>query len=451
MRSRCRNPSLALRLILTFVLALTLCLGVISMFSVFFFALYPEKHDKHIMELEIERIESRLVFDAQGQPIALTPDEWPYRGLIPEDIKFRLVDASGKVLLGTEGPDQTALAPAGKPFNPGLDMFAMTSDGDHLTVMTRESSRGADGYFIQLALSERVLKFWRERISLLPKIPRIALGMGGIGLIAIWLSVMLTVSRMLKPLRDASTQAASISARNLAPRLVAEGVPRELQPLIQAFNSALDRMQQGFQDQQEFLATTAHELKTPLALLRGEIELGEGIARREVLLADIDRIARQVSQLLQLAEVRDLQSYRFAPMNMRELAAEVIHYLERLAARHEVSLVLLPGEDLPCAADHAAVFILVKNLVENAINHSPAGACISITLDAQSLQVRDYGKGVSPEHADFIFRRFWRAPARRMEGAGLGLAICREVADAHGWHLAFGNAEPGTVFTLRIR
>src|SRR5690606_8852477 len=106
------------------------------------------------------------------------------------------------------------------------------------------------------------------------------------------LVVFLANRRLVRPLQRASGIASRISPRNLSSRLQVEGLPSELQPLIDALNDALARLEQGFRVQQEFLANAAHELKTPLSLLQAEVELGE--ADRETLLRDIGQMARQV-------------------------------------------------------------------------------------------------------------------------------------------------------------
>ena len=116
-------------------------------------------------------------------------------------------------------------------------------------------------------------------------------------------------------------------------------MPRELRPLIRAFNEALDRLQKGYQVQQEFLASAAHELKTPLALIRGQVELSES-PDRDLLLGDIDRMARQVHQLLHLAEVSEARNFQMAALDLGAVAAEATTFLQRLAQRAGVHLEL---------------------------------------------------------------------------------------------------------------
>ena len=225
-------------------------------------------------------------------------------------------------------------------------------------------------------------------------------------------------------------------------------MPRELQPLIRAFNEALDRLQQGYRVQQEFLAAAAHELKTPLSLIRGQVELSES-PDRELLLGDIDRMARQVAQLLHLAEVSEARNFQMAETDLGGVAGEAVTFLQRLAQRGNVHLDLRVAETLPPRrADRGAVFVLLKNLIENAIQHSPTGAVVTVDVRPNGISVRDEGEGIPPEHLGELFKRFWRGASRRDTGAGLGLAICHEIALAHGWSLVARNGTAGAEFLV---
>jgi len=175
----------------------------------------------------------------------------------------------------------------------------------------------------------------------------------------------------------------------------------------------------------------------------------DGGADRATLLRDVDLMARQVHQLLHLAEVSEAQNYVYAPTDLLSVASEVMGHLGRLADRRQIALRVLspPGEVLH-KADRSAMFVLIKNLVENAIRHSPVGGVVTLELSANGLEVRDEGAGIAAADLPHLFARFWRGAGERVEGAGLGLAICREIASVHGWDLAARNAKPGAVFRL---
>ena len=201
--------------------------------------------------------------------------------------------------------------------------------------------------------------------------------------------------------------------------------------------------------QQEFLATAAHELKTPLALIRAQLELMPENEERDWLLSDVKYMSRQVQQLLLLTEVSEEQNYKFCTVEMSQIAVEALSYLQRMADAAAVKLILNDQSDgAEWQADKGALFTLLKNLLENAIQHAPAGTEVILTLSADSLTVRDFGPGVAEDELSQLFNRFWRGEHRRDIGAGLGLAICQEIAVTHHWTLSACKAEPGLSFTL---
>ncbi|MBJ7515604.1 MAG: HAMP domain-containing histidine kinase, partial [Stenotrophomonas sp.] len=190
----------------------------------------------------------------------------------------------------------------------------------------------------------------------------------------------------------------------------------------------------GFRVQQDFLAAAAHELKTPLALLQAEIELSRA-PNTPLLLRDTEQMARQVHQLLHLAEVSEGHNYTFAPIQLGAVVTDAVDYLARLSAQHAVHVVVLPASvPTPVVeADASAVFVLVKNLLENALHHSPPGSTITIALQPDGFSVCDQGYGVAEVDRPHLFKRFWRGSARDGRGAGLGLSICLEICLSHGW------------------
>jgi signal transduction histidine kinase len=197
------------------------------------------------------------------------------------------------------------------------------------------------------------------------------------------------------------------------------------------------------------LATAAHELKTPLALIRAQVELIEDGVDRDFLLDDVNHMTRQVQQLLLLAEASEVQNYSFARVDLCEATGEAIAYLQRMAGSAEVKLTL-HGENSGARwqADRGAFFTLMKNLLENAIQHAPKGTEVLVQVGPTEITVRDWGSGASPEQLPKLFTRFWRGPHRRDHGAGLGLTICQEIALAHGWTLSAHSAEPGLMFRI---
>jgi signal transduction histidine kinase len=183
-------------------------------------------------------------------------------------------------------------------------------------------------------------------------------------------------------------------------------------------------------------------------LIRAQIELIDHGHERQSLLNDVEHMTRQVHQLLHLAEASEIQSYRFAKVNIRNVATEAVNYLQRMADGADVRLVISGDNEPQWLADRGALFTLLKNLLENAIQHAPSGSAIHLEVRSNNLTLRDWGPGVEAEQLPHLFERFWRGVHRRDHGAGLGLSICQEIATAHNWTLAVQRAEPGLMFQL---
>src|SRR5690606_26496877 len=233
----------------------------------------------------------------------------------------------------------------------------------------------------------------------------IALRLMGAGLI--WYSLVLligcgiccylTLKSTLQPLRTRPESAATIPPRSMHARLAVEKVPYEIVPLVNSFNHVLDRLERGYRVQQEFLATAAHELKTPLALIRAQIEVKENSEDRDLLLNDVAHMTRQVQQLLLLAEVSEEQNYNLAPVDVAEVINEVTSYLQPMAKRANVQIIIAHILEANWQADRAALFVLIKNLLENSIQHAPDNSKIKIEIVTDRITVRDWGPGMDEE------------------------------------------------------
>ena len=456
---RCEKPhwrhSLAARLLVGYLKALAVTLGVLGGAAAILMTWHQDVVDQLILNGQAGHIARDLRYDAQGRPSALVrPDgiEWIY-GSLAEDIKYCVVNGQGQVVLSSE-PMARALAPSGQPFDTERGFFELQIGELHFQAVTVSASPPASAspvrYYVQVALSDRANQL--ARFAIIKPLTRAALWTALASVVLLSMVLVIAMRRTLVPLREASLAAARIEPRNLGARLSAQRMPAELRPLIDAFNLALERLEKGYRVQQEFLAGAAHELKTPLALIRAQIEMSgpaDSSADRSSLLHDVDLMARQVHQLLHLAEVSEAQNYVLEPIAIASVVSDVAGYLARLADRRQVSLNLVAdAEAPPVNADRSALFVLVKNLVENAIQHSPEGGTVTMAVDATGLRVRDEGAGIADHDLPKLFERFWRGAQRRDEGAGLGLAICREIAVTHGWQLSASNASPGAEFTL---
>ncbi|MDB6086134.1 MAG: hypothetical protein JWN43_4015 [Gammaproteobacteria bacterium] len=448
--SRWRH-SLAAQLLCTYVAALMLTTGVIG--CAIWFALSRDAGEATQSQLRraADLLRQSVRFDSAGHPVVVVPlpsdFAWIYRDF-PADVKYRILDESGAVLLSSE-KEMAALTPPGQPYYSALGSFTLGSSGALLHVRTQPMMHGTKTYYIQLAVSDRLSALARSFMAhwLVNDTVRFALA----SVVLFTVAVYFTLRKVLRPLRETSTAAARIDARNISKRLSTRHLPVEFLPVVDAFNLTLDRLEKGYIVQRAFLAGAAHELKTPLALIRAQIEL-EGTADREILLQDLDLMARQVNQLLHLAEASETENYVFEAVDLAEVTGDVVDYLRRLTDLREVYVDVQCAPSIPgLHADRGALFMLVKNLVENAIQHSPAGGVVTVTVDSEHLCIRDEGLGIAPGELPKLFTRFWRGPMRRNEGAGLGLSICKEIAAAHRWELTARNTGHGAEFMLSFR
>lgn len=260
--------------------------------------------------------------------------------------------------------------------------------------------------------------------------------------------------RAIAPLWKASEQASNIGPSRTDIRLPTEQIPREIVPLVTAVNQALDRLEDGFRVQRQFTADAAHQLRTPLAILRTRIETLGNDAARQALHDDIEGMSRIVAQLLEIAELDTLVLDPGETADLRAVCAEVVGAIAPFAiAQHKD--IALRGAEAPVMI-HGNFEMLqraVFNLAENAIKFTAKDTSVDVEVgDDGSVRVRDCGPGVADGERELIFQRFWRRDRQRSDGAGLGLSIVRGVADDHDATVAVDNLPGGGAeFTLRFR
>src|SRR6516225_5659490 len=396
-------------------------------------------------------IARHVAFDANGRPTGPSDagsEVWMF-SFLGDEIDLRILDANGAVVYTrTSGGPRVLTGNAA--FLPERHVVAMQHDGVALHVATAPFVHDGRTWFVQFAVSDRLLLLLRRSFgthALWKGVAAICVTF----LVVFTVTVSLALRRALAPLQTASDDARRITLRTMDARIADAAMPTEIQPLVESLNLVLDRLQRGFRTQQEFLASAAHELKTPLALIRAQVELGRLGHGRHGVLADVDRMARQVQQLLILAEASEPQNYRIQPVVPASAMQEALDYMAPVAERQQVPLRLVVDADArEWRADRGALFTLVKNLLENAIQHSPGGEAVTVHAAANGFTVADRGPGVAEENLARIFERFWRGKERREDGAGLGLSICQEIATAHAWELAARRGSRGLEVSVRM-
>ena len=236
-------------------------------------------------------------------------------------------------------------------------------------------------------------------------------------------------------------------------RLEEHGVPSEILPLVRKINEALARIDEGFEQQRHFTSNAAHELRTPLAILRARIDGLEEGPTKSGLITDLERMSRLVAQLLLAGRLEVQVTPPRVATDLVEVARETVERMTplRAAGEHQLKL-LLPEKPVEILGDAESFGDALRNLIENALAHSPAGAPVEIEVTpGGAIEVRDRGYGVLPEHRQRIFEQFWRGRRADGAGAGLGLSIVQAIAIRHGGTIAVGeNPGGGAVFRLQL-
>jgi heavy metal sensor kinase len=280
--------------------------------------------------------------------------------------------------------------------------------------------------------------------------------------------------KSLAPVVGMSTQAGRISAANLHERLPVQNAKDELGHLASSFNSLLDRLDESFERQRRFMADASHELRTPVAILRGEADVA--LSREErpaeeyresltVLRDESQRLTHIVEDLFTLTRA-DAGQYPLTRRDfyLEELVADCARTTRALALAKKVSIHCSMAEELPIHADEGLLRRMVLNLLDNAIKYTPEGGKISIECrragNEYAVSVTDTGTGIPLDLQPRIFERFFRVDKARSRsdgdtvgtGAGLGLSIARWIAEAHEGRLELVRSDAsGSTFTVFLR
>ncbi|GGZ09730.1 two-component sensor histidine kinase [Streptomyces poonensis] len=265
--------------------------------------------------------------------------------------------------------------------------------------------------------------------------------------------------RILLPVRLVRTAAAEITEQDLTRRIPVHGRD-DIAALAETFNAMLDRLERAFAAQREFVDDAGHELRTPITIVRGHLELmGDDPAEREetvrLVTDELDRMSRIVEDLLLLAKAERPDFVTPEPVQLAELTADVYVKARTLGDR---DWRLAEVADRETRLDPQRITQAMVQLAQNAVQHTTPGQTIRIGSRADGtrveLYVADSGPGVQPQDAEVIFERFRRGTARRGargSGAGLGLSIVRAIAEAHGGRVRLHDTEGGgATFVLTL-
>ena len=233
-----------------------------------------------------------------------------------------------------------------------------------------------------------------------------------------------------------------IDSHNLDLRVDAHSLPLEVRPLAHATNDALDRVARGFETQGKFISDVAHDLRTPLALINLRAEAVEDAAVRGKLLDAVGRASRVVSQLMELARAEN-DTGALTPLDPLTMALDAVATHAPLVFRsgREISLTSPQAPPAKVLASQSLVEIVLANLIENAVRHTPLGTNIVLSVEpGGAIVVSDNGPGIAADTQYPDHPRYRRGDNARTDGAGLGLKIVERIMASHGGTLGIGTA-----------
>jgi heavy metal sensor kinase len=271
--------------------------------------------------------------------------------------------------------------------------------------------------------------------------------------------------KALQPLQDVANAAEQIHAKALGQRLPQRSVNDEIGRLVHVLNDTFNRLERSFAQATRFSSDASHELKTPLTIMRGEIE---SALRSEVddprivldgLLEQTERLSGIVEKLLLLSRAdAGALTLRKEPVDLSAMCHELVEDAEILALRKKITTKSEISPAIVVYADESYLRRILLNLLDNAVRYNVEGGTLSISLGKSDslavFRIANTGPEIPPEHENRIFERFYRAdPSRSSDtvGSGLGLSICRELVLAHGGDIWLERVQPGwTAFALTL-
>jgi len=368
------------------------------------------------------------------------------------------------IILGSNGSDFAASA---TPITSAVDRgplrqriarhsFGLSSQ-DELRLILSPLRAGGSEYFLAIAQS------LDEQKELLEQLRYAMLGTIPLALLIAAAGGYLLARKSLAPVAAMSAKARAIGATNLGERVEVTNPADELGQLAVTLNALLERLEQSFDSQRRFMAEASHELRTPVAILQGELDVtlarDDRDAREyrdslEIMRKSVQRLTRIVRDLFLLAR-GDAGQYpmRNERFYLDEVVAQTVQGFRTVAAERGVTLAEEHEHDLTVQGDEDLVQRMAGNLIENAIKHAPAGGRVLVRTSAANgeirIEVRDSGRGVPAELRERIFERFFRVDGTH--GTGLGLPIARWIAEAHGGRVWLERSDSsGSVFVATL-
>lgn len=433
----------------------------------------------HEWSVQLQIFDGSLVANAESLMGAVqdTEDEGDnvmldMRGVrVAKDAVFRVEDERGKVLgFAGEPPQLETTASAGPVFRNtklrGRDYRFLVTHGTR--IVDPGKVNGGVRHSITIVYGTPLRHVWhevREAVRFFAIATVFLLGITAV--VMAWL-----VRKGLSPVHELAREAERIQPGDWqfhAPLSAQE--TEELRPLASALEAALARLQRSFEQQKRFTSDAAHELKTDVAIVKSSLQLlsmrkrtleeyGLGLAQS---LEDITRLESTVEKMLTLARLEQpAESYKASAASqsssLRDVIYDAVHQSKPIAQLKSIDVAVEINADVRLPIDSRDALLLCSNILLNALQHSPDGATVHITVTAADgiarLTVRDQGEGISDEDCDHVFEPFYRGDpsrSRKSGGTGLGLSICKAICERAGGSIKIANLAPaGALVTVML-
>lgn len=368
-------------------------------------------------------------------------------------------------------------APRGEKLNPALNIWldenliAVMADSPRfarprMEGFTFDGPMGSERTWRLLTRHDRLTGLWLQVGIEMNDARSAMLGTLGRGLLPLLIVMPLTVallyfgvSRGLQPLRTLANQISRRSPDLLDP-IRATGVPAELQVVVAALNELLHRLALALEGQQRFTANAAHELLTPLAAIKTEVQLSQmqltderGAAMLSRIVQRVDRASHTIAQLLTLARLDPGQNVPERRLCLRALLSEALSDTSHLATERGLTVALDAQREVFISGSEESLAIMLRNLLTNAFRYATGESTVFVHLgvgETVALEIRNDCKALSAREFGRICERFYRAPGSSGLGAGLGLSIVTRIAEQHGARISVGPADAGTGGGFRV-
>lgn len=454
-----REPQKLRSQLLTWLFAPLLLLLLIDTFVSYSVAVEFSRRAYDRSLVEIAREISLHLKEGEGRvALDLPPDSRQILLTDPEDrIHFEVSDADGRFAEGEPLPH--AEEPAGVARGEERYFEAVVQGASVRVVELRveeDTVTARPAAIVRVAETQLKRRALAREILLSVVIPQALIIL--VAGIVVWIGVV----HGLSPLERLRQAVAARSHRDWSP-IVADDVPAEVRPLLDSINDLVGRLDRALTLQNRFISDAAHQLKTPVTVLKTQLELAtreDDPERLRHALATaqtgLERLSRVVSQLLSLArnEPEAAREVALAPLDLNALALDVSQGWVPEALKKRIDLGF-EGSDraVMIRGDESRLRVLLDNLLDNAVRYTPDGGHVTVRVNAQDppmLEVNDDGPRIPPQERQRVFERFHRLLGNTQSGSGLGLSIAREIARLHGARIDLHDDDDGVGNSFRV-